>query len=216
MQENIERKKNFRPAFSYDFLTPFYDFLTNISGFGKSLKKRVVGLLDIQGNEKVLDVGVGTGTLLIELGKSYSNLELVGIDPDPEVLEIAEEKLARFNIEAQLIRAYAQELPFQDSSFDLAVSTLTFHHLKTDIKKKATAEIYRILKSGGRFLLADFGKPVGPISFILLHIGSVFDGGEEMRANLRGEVPILLRNEGFTVEKVGKRYLGIEFFLARK
>jgi hypothetical protein len=50
----------------------------------------------------------------------------------------------------------------------------------------------------------------------LLHIGSIFDGGEEMRASLRGELPVLLKSAGFSVEKVGKRYLGVEFLLARK
>ena len=216
MQTNIETKKYFRPAFSYNFLTPCYDVFTDLTGFGKSLKRKVVRLLKLKGNEKVLDVGVGTGTLLIELNKSYPSLNLVGIDPDPKVLNIAKSKLAKYKVRASLSKAFAQDLPFPDASFDLVVSTLTFHHIPSQAKKKALGEIHRILRNGGKFLLADFGKPKGPISYILLHLGSIFDGGEEMKANLRGELPIMLKDKGFIVEKIGNRHLGIEFLLARK
>ena len=216
MQTNIETKKYFRPAFSYDFLTPCYDILTDLTGFGKSLKRKVVKLLKLKGDEKVLDVGVGTGTLLIELNKSYPSLNLVGIDPDPKVLNIAKSKLAKYKVRASLSKAFAQDLPFPDASFDLVVSTLTFHHLPSQAKKKALEEIHRILRNGGKFLLADFGKPQGPVSYILLHLGSIFDGGEEMKANLRGELPIMLKDKGFIVDKIGNRYLGMEFLLARK
>ena len=216
MKTKIETKKYFRPAFSYDLLTPCYDVFTDLTGFGKSLKRKVVKLLKLKGNEKVLDIGVGTGTLLIELNKFYPGLNLAGIDPDSKVLNIAKSKLAKYKVRASLSKAFAQDLPFPDGSFDLAVSTLTFHHLPSQAKKKTFGEIHRILRKGGKFLLADFGKPQGPISYILLHLGSIFDGGEEMRANLRGELPLMLKDKGFVVEKIGNRYLGIEFLLARK
>ena len=135
MKTNIETKKYFRPAFSYDLLTPCYDALTDLTGFGKSLKRKVVKLLELKGNEKVLDIGVGTGTLLIELNKSYPNLNLVGIDPDQKVLKIAKSKLAKYKVRASLNKS-AQDLPFPDENFDLVVSTLTFHHIPSQEKKR--------------------------------------------------------------------------------
>lgn len=210
----MERK--FRPAFSYHFLTPVYDLLVDSFGFGKKLKVKVISLANIKNSEKVLDVGAGTGTLIIEAKKKFPKLDITGLDPDGKILNIAEGKMNNANIKVNLVKGYSQKIPFKDSTFDLVISTLTFHHLKTDIKKLAAKEINRVLKKGGRFLLADFGKPTGPMSSVLLHIGSIFDGGEEMRANLRGELPIILQEAGFEVTKLNGRHLGVEFLLGEK
>ncbi len=209
-------KESFRPAFSYNFLTPIYDLLTNVSGFGKSLVKRIIDLSDIKAGDLVLDVGSGTGTFLIEAKKRFPEAEFFGVDPDNRVLAIARKKLKTEGVKAHLICGYVQKLPFDNSTFHFVVSTLTFHHLKAEAKEKAAKEVFRILKTRGRFLLVDFGKVAGPISNVLLNLGSIFDGGEEMRANIRGVLPSLLENAGFQVKKVGNRYHGIEFLLGEK
>lgn len=208
--------KEYTPALAYDSLTNVYDTVNRLLGFGPEFMRGVVRLADIQPHDRVLDVGTGTGTLLVEARKLYPDLDIVGIDPDPKSLQIARGKLERVHQKVNLVRGSAQNLPFDDNSFDLATSTLIFHHLPTPVKRKALGEIYRVLDEDGRFLLADFGKPENIPQAVLLHAGSLFDGRENMRANLDGKLPEFLEATGFHVREVAPRRKGVQFLLATK
>ncbi|WP_437487069.1 class I SAM-dependent methyltransferase [Sorangium sp. So ce1014] len=56
-------------------------------------------------------------------------------------------------------RAMAWELPYPDGTFDRVASSLMFHHLAADDKRRTAEEILRVLRPGGALLLADFGSP---------------------------------------------------------
>ena len=58
------------------------------------------------------------------------------------------------------------------------MSTLVLHHLPTEIKKRAMQEIYRVLTPGGRFLLADYGKPEGLLLRIFFALGALVQTDE--------------------------------------
>lgn len=209
-------REKITPALAFRTLTPLFDKASELLGFGNSFRKRVVDMAEIKDGERILDVGCGTGSLLIEIKNKYPKAEVVGIDPDPNILHIAHNKLEQAGVNAQLKQGVVQELPFPTSSFDLVTSTLVFHHLPTEVKRQAIKEIYRVLKENGRFLLADFGKPGTMLSYVLLNLGSIFDGRNNMRANLGGKLPSFLQEAGFQVTDLGRRYRGVQFLLARK
>lgn len=114
-------------AFSYDFLTPFYDFALDIIGFGVKQRIKIVNLLNLKIGERLLDLGCGTGSLLIVAKSKYPNVDMTGVDADEKVLEIAKDKIQKSNLNIKLIKSSADKLPFKDSSFDVVVSTLVFH-----------------------------------------------------------------------------------------
>ncbi|MBI2338592.1 hypothetical protein HYU95_05425 [Candidatus Daviesbacteria bacterium] len=58
-------------ALSFEFLTPFFDFLSNTFGFGKKFNALVANLLKIKSDERLVDVGFGTGSLLIAAESKY-------------------------------------------------------------------------------------------------------------------------------------------------
>src|SRR5918996_54033 len=97
--------------------------------------------------KRVLDVGCGTGGLLLTLRDRYS-CRVAGVEPSSGMLAAAREKLGR---SADLRAARAEQLPFPDGSFDGAIATLVAHHLD---RARAFPEIRRVLVSGGRFLVA--------------------------------------------------------------
>ena len=208
--------KKFTPALAYDFLTPFYDRVNNLLGYGKSFKRMALELSEIGDGEKVLDVGCGSATLLIEAKTRYPNSDFVGLDPDKQILQVAQRKLERAGVKARLMQGFAQELPFPPASFDLVISTLIFHHLSAPVKKEAIREIYRILKDKGRFLLADFGQPDNIFAKLLLNLGSIFDGRSNMKDNIDGRLPVFLDEAGFKVVQLDARYRGVQFWLAIK
>ena len=208
--------KKFTPPLAYDFLTPLYDRVINLLAYGKAFKRMALELSEIVDGEKVLDVGCGSGTLLIDAKARYPKSDFVGIDPDKKVLQLAERKLIQAGVRARLVQGFAQELPFPSASFDLVISTLIFHHLSASVKREAAREIYRVLKERGRFLLADLGKPESTLNKLLLNLGSIFDGRANMKDNIEGKLPVLLQETGFKVKELEARYRGVQFWLAIK
>lgn len=206
----------FTPPLAYDFLTPLFDRVLNLLGYGKAFKRLVLELAEIKDGEKILDVGCGSGTLLIEAKTKYPNADCMGIDPDKKILQLAERKLEQAGVKARLVQGFAQELPFPPASLDVAISTLIFHHLSTPVKRETVKEIYRILKDEGRFLLADFGQPDNIFVKLLLNLGSLFDGTSNMKDNIEGNLPVFLEEAGFKVSRLETRYRGVQFWLAVK
>lgn len=118
----------------------------------------------------VLDVGCGTGALLFSLRNRFPNASaLVGLDASGDML--AEAQKDPRSSELTLRQASAASLPFPDSSFSRVVSVLAFHRMPVSIKRKAISEVVRVLKPGGRFILADLGETQnffwGPLGWLL-------------------------------------------------
>ncbi|MDP6390874.1 MAG: methyltransferase domain-containing protein [Alphaproteobacteria bacterium] len=107
--------------------------------------------LDPAPGERVLDVGCGTGALLSAMSQIFPGLELVGIDPTPEMLAVARSKLGG---SVELVLGAAEDLPFGDSSFDLVISTSMLHYIQRPAD--ALAEMARVLKPGGRLVITDW------------------------------------------------------------
>lgn len=101
----------------------------------------------------VLDVGCGTGRLLRDAGTQWPNATLIGVDPAPGMIAEAKKRLAS----ATFHIAPAEDLPLADATVDLAVSTISFHHWPK--KREGLEEIARVLRPGGRLLLADHAVP---------------------------------------------------------
>jgi ubiquinone/menaquinone biosynthesis C-methylase UbiE len=204
----------FTPALAYSVLTPVYDLALEVLGFGKSFKAAVAELTEVEPGEAVLDLGCGTGTLLQELVARQPEGRFTGIDPDPQVLAIARRRLQSSTPTVEFVEGYAHDLPFPDKAFELVISTLIFHHLSDPVKRAALAEVRRVLARHGRFLLVDFGAPSTRAARVLLTIGSLLDGRDNMRANLAGELPYMLAAAGFEVAEVSRPHRGVRHLLA--
>ncbi|HEX7265665.1 MAG TPA: methyltransferase domain-containing protein [Candidatus Dormibacteraeota bacterium] len=100
----------------------------------------------------ILDVGCGTGRLLGLTQRRFPEAKLVGVDAAIEMVRQAQTSSADGAIRFQ--QAVAEELPFPNATFDLVFSTMTFHHWSD--QGRGIAEVARVLKPGGRWLLAEF------------------------------------------------------------
>jgi len=116
------------PALGLDFLTRFYDFACSLIGYGKPLKQKVLEASGFRYGESLLDVGCGTATLVMLAKSQHPTSRVVGVDPDEKILRIAQKKIkSGYGLDIELIRAGAEQLPFEGSSFDAIVSSLVFH-----------------------------------------------------------------------------------------
>lgn len=192
----------FVPAARFAALTPVYDLACRLIGLGTRFRAFERGLLDDAAPAAVLEVGCGTGELLVELVRRHPGAEVVGLDPDPAALGIARQKLEGAGLPAKLDLGSAMALPYPDASFDLVVSSLMLHHLDTSNKLGMLRECGRVLTERGQLLLVDFGQPRNRIARWLTW-PLRFRIFEEQGDNFRGRVPGLMTAAELAFEEVG-------------
>lgn len=136
-----------------------YDFVVQFLALGQArrLRRRTVDFAQITSDECVLDVGCGTGDLTL-LAKEHAGSagQVCGIDPSPEMIEVAHRKSAHQKAAVDFRVGVIERLPYADASFDVVLSSLMMHHLPADLKPLALAEIRRVLKPNGRLVILDF------------------------------------------------------------
>jgi len=181
------------PAAGHDRLLRFYDPLTRLLG-AERVRTRLLDAANIQPGEHVLDLGCGTGELSLLLKQRQPATQLVGLDPDAKALARAEQKRRVAGCEIEWRQGYAGCAPFPAHSFDQVVSSLVIHHLTSEQKREAFADILRLLRPGGAFHLLDFGPPRGAFERGLT---ALFHNGGRIGDNLGGRLPDWLREAGF-------------------
>lgn len=140
----------------YDVMAWFFDTIL-FRGQWRTLRQRTIALARLQPGETVLDVGCGTGTLALEVARCVGQAgRVVGIDPSAVQIARAQAKVARTGLPVDFQTAAIEHLPFADQTVDVVVSTLMMHHLPAPLKRQGLAEVARVLKPGGRLVIADF------------------------------------------------------------
>jgi len=123
----------------------------------RELRRKTANLARLHPGETVLDVGCGTGTLAIEVQKRVGTTGcVIGIDPGQEQIARAHTKAARRHVPIDFQMGVIEHLAFPDQTFDVVFSTLMMHHLPAPLKRQGLSEIARVLKPGGRLVIADF------------------------------------------------------------
>jgi ubiquinone/menaquinone biosynthesis C-methylase UbiE len=154
-----KNKDRFVPALRFRWLTPLYDPVLRRVMREEAFKRRLIAQANLGGRNRVLDLGCGTGTLTILAKRLHPDTDIVGLDPDPEVLERAATKTAEAGVDVAWDQGFATRLPYPDRSFDRVLSSLMTHHLVRTDRRAAFREVLRVLRPGGEFHLVDFGPP---------------------------------------------------------
>lgn len=185
------------PAMGYSWLTLLYDPLVRWTTRERAFKQSVVDQLGLRAGQKLLDVGCGTGTLLVALKKCFPNAKLFGHDGDGKVLNFARRKAVRAGTEIALTHGMSYDLPYANEFFDTVVTSLLLHHLSTENKRRTLKEIFRVLKPGGWLHVADWGKPDGTLMRLAFFTVQVLDGFATTGDNLKGLIGRFLADSGF-------------------
>lgn len=205
------------PALGHDLLTPLYDPLLRLLMREEGFKRRLIEQAEIGGGHRVLDLGCGTGTLAVMVKQEHPRAEVVGLDGDAKVLEIARSKADKAGVEILLDRGMSYQLPYAGGSFDRVLSSLMLHHLSTRDKGRTFAEVFRVLLPGGGLHVVDFGRPRTLYSRAVAFVAA---RSEEMSVGVRGLLPEMLREAGFEgVEETGQFMTiagALSFYRARK
>jgi ubiquinone/menaquinone biosynthesis C-methylase UbiE len=189
----------------------FYDRLSAMFGYGEAFKRRIVEEGLLKPGDDVLDCGCGTGTLAIIAKQLVGKKGRVsGIDISSDQLQIARKKTQKACLEVEYYESSIDELPFPDASFDAVFSTMTLqYHIPLDIKRRAFREMRRVLKAGGRIIIADFGPPAHVWEWALLWLFFLpFLFHSSSRDTLVNPLTDLMNEAGI---KVSKEYIIKQF-----
>lgn len=191
------------PALGRDWLTPLYDPLLSWVMREGRFKRHLIRQAQIRPGHRVLDLGCGTGTLMILVKQTHPQSEVVGLDGDPRILAIAREKAAKAGVQITLDHGMAFQMPYPDKTFDRVLSSLVLHHLTTENKLRAVREVFRVLRPGGELHVVDFGKPHTVWARL---ISRTMLGFEQVDDNLKGLLPAMFRQAGLEQVAETARY----------
>ena len=158
--KDSELSKKEQVAQMFDNISGNYDFLNHFLSLGidKGWRKKVVKMASLVPHDAIMDVATGTADLAIALSTLQPS-KITGVDISAGMLRVGDQKIKKKGLDNMitLTQADSENLPFESNSYDLvtvAFGVRNFEHLD-----KGLAEIYRVLKPGGRILVLEFSQP---------------------------------------------------------
>jgi demethylmenaquinone methyltransferase/2-methoxy-6-polyprenyl-1,4-benzoquinol methylase len=158
--KNSGRSKKAQVEEMFDSISHRYDFLNHLLSLNidKVWRKKAIKLLKPFQPKTILDIATGTGDFAIA-AKRLNPEKVVGVDLSEGMLEKGREKLKRKGLDPliQLQKGDSENLPFEDDSFDAAIVAFGVRNFEN--LEKGLAEINRVLKPGGVFIVLEFSQP---------------------------------------------------------
>ena len=114
--------------------------------------ERLVDAVEVLPDERVLDVACGSGNAAIAAARCFA--DVTGVDFVPSLLERARVRAAAEFLEVQFVEGEAQNLPFEDASFEIVLST--FGAMFAPDQERTAAELLRVTRPGGRIGMANW------------------------------------------------------------
>ena len=196
---NSAAERKYTPALGIASLTPLYDFAIALLTRENLWREALVNVINPRSGDRILDVGCGTGTLALRLKASSTDITVIGIDPDPEVLRCAEAKAAAQSLPLEWNEGFlSPEFVESIRPTSKVVSSLVFHQIPETEKRRVLDCIFQSLEPGGHFYIADYGKQRSRLMRRLFRLTvQMLDGIEDTAINAQGRLPELMVGAGF-------------------
>ena len=144
----------------FDTISGNYDNLNRVISFGIDIKwrKKVLQIVSQSNPKIILDIATGTGDLAILMTQTNAE-KIIGLDISAGMLEVGEKKIAAKNLSntIEMILADSENMPFEDNHFDAI--TVAFGVRNFETLEKGLAEILRVLKPNGVFVILETSVP---------------------------------------------------------
>jgi len=191
--------KSFTPAAGFPALTPLYDSAVSILTREETWRSALLKEISPSPDDRILDVGCGTGSLILRMKLICPTADIHGIDPDENILQRAKRKLSKKSLEAIFHQGF---LNAQSSTelgyFSKVTSSLVFHQTPIEEKSNIIKSIKSMLKPGGKIFIADYGKQRSMAMKMLFRSTiQLLDGLNDTQPNAEGCIPLMLVEAGF-------------------
>lgn len=144
----------------FDAISGNYDGLNRVISFGIDVKwrKKVVQLVATTKPKKILDIATGTGDLAILMANTTAE-KIIGLDISAGMLEVGNKKIASKHLseKIEMLLGDSENMPFEDNTFDAI--TVAFGVRNFENLEKGLAEILRVLKPNGIFVILETSNP---------------------------------------------------------
>ena len=189
---------DFTPALGRPGLTWLYDIAIRLLTRERRWKSLLVRQVAPRPGETILDIGCGTGSLAILLKKASPAAIIVGLDPDPDILDRARAKAKSAGVEIDFRQGYARDAAsIGDGVASKIVSSLVFHQVPIAEKRAGLAAAYIALQPGGTLHIADYGLQRTAFMRRLFRQVQRLDGFENTQPNADGILPTLMGEARF-------------------
>lgn len=191
---------SFTPAAGVHWLTPYYDFGLAALTRERRWREALVAQVQPSPDDVIVDLGCGTGSLLVRLAAAEPKARLIGLDPDPAVLRRARAKLDRTGARAELIQGFGRDAGrlLEGRGVTKVVSSLVFHQVPMAEKSAALNAAYSVLASGGALHIADYGlQRTALMRGLFRATVQNLDGVRDTQPQADGILPDLIRRAGF-------------------
>jgi len=153
---NFKEKTKFVQKVFTD-VAPNYDLMNDILSFGthRIWKKKFADLINPLINEKILDVGSGSGDIVREILKRNNSISIDIVDLNNKMLKLGEKNIKNNNVNFYL--GNAEKLKFENNFYDKYLVSFCLRNISN--VDKALKEALRVLKPGGKFFCLEFSSP---------------------------------------------------------
>jgi len=155
---NLGKKE--QVAQMFDTISGGYDKLNRVISFGIDVKwrKKVLKLVAAKNPKTILDIATGTGDMAILLSDTSAE-KIIGLDISEGMLDVGRKKIATKNLSSkiEMVLGDSEQLPFENNTFDAI--TVGFGIRNFETLEKGLAEILRVLKPGGIFVILETSVP---------------------------------------------------------
>lgn len=192
-------QQSFTPALGFAWLTPWYDLAIRTLTRERRWRSQLVCEMNPNEGDRILDVGCGTGQLGLAILQRAPGVRFVGIDPDPQVLDIARRRFAHADVAAEFVRGFVNDSSLAGHPpFTKVVCSLVLHQVAVAEKRRILGTMYKLLQPSGELFIADYAEQPTMLMRTLFRLTvQRLDGRTNTQPNVRGILRQLMEEVGF-------------------
>lgn len=188
--------RTFTPALGRLAPARFFDLVVALTR-EQLWRSLTVAHLAPRAGDVIADIGCGTGTLAMFISSVEPQAQVIGVDPDPEMLRVARRKFADSKVQWRQGMGDALTDTLGAESVTAVVSSLVLHQCPVHMKEAILASMFAALRLGGRLVIADYGKQRTLLMRTAFRVVQLADGKSDTQPNADGIVPELIAAAGF-------------------